>query len=300
MLSERFVDDVLRDSHALRRAMRQCDVQDCLTPSSRAAKSNMGPVFRRGCTDNVCSLRFVNTLRDPAGSLNREAKEGALRLRMRGMWNPSTRLMNSQRDILKELLQRQLELHGFAAAYEASRDALLKKQRNEEAFYHQQRENRKLSRMAAFHARQQQEIFIEESHMRQKLRDSERRKRDSTTTYMFNEAFVLAANAEFAERQAIFQDFHAQHVLIVRDAANMLQAITGLPHALYQSLTALQKKEAQHRLQLTRSYAKQYELLKTQLNCTVDHQLRKEITQVIAKESILSKLIQMPKRKSNK
>ncbi|RNF01537.1 hypothetical protein TraAM80_06908 [Trypanosoma rangeli] len=294
MLSERFVDDMLRDSHALRRAMRQCDVQDCLTPSSRAAKSNMGPVFRRGCTDNVCSLRFVSTLRDSAGGLNREAKERALRQRMRGTWNPSTRLMNSQRDILKELLQRQLELHGFAAAYEASRDALLKKQRNEEAFYHQQREKRKLSRMTARHARQQQEICIEESHMRQKLRDSERRKRASTTAYMFNEAFVLAANAEFAERQAIFQDFHAQHASIVSDAANTLQAITGLPHSVYQSLTALQKKEAQHRLQLARSHMREYEFLKTQLNCTVDHQLRAEISQVIAKEAILSKLLQIP------
>ncbi|RNF08048.1 uncharacterized protein Tco025E_07257 [Trypanosoma conorhini] len=297
MLSERFIDDMLRDSHAWRRAIKQCDVQDCLAPSSPAAKANMGPVFRRGCTDNVCSLRFVSTLRASADGLNRGAKEKALRQRMRGKWDPSTRTTNSQRDLLREILQHQLELHGFTTAYEASRDAVLEEQRRQEALYRQQRETRRLSQAAARNAAQQQELSMNESHMRQKLRDSERRKRASIAASMFTDAFVFATNTEFAERQAIFYDFQAQHASIVSEAANSLQSITGLPCSVFQSLVALQRNEAQCRKKLLSHHAKQHEFLKTEMHRAIDHQLKAEIAQVIAKEKLLTKIIQLSNQK---
>ncbi|KAF8285627.1 hypothetical protein TcG_07003 [Trypanosoma cruzi] len=297
MLSERFVDDMLRDGHAWRRALKQCDTQECLAPSSRAAKSKMGPVFRRGCTDNVCSLRFVSTLRAPADTLNSQEKERTLRQRMRGRWNPSTKPTNSQRDILLELLQRQLELHGFSTAYKESRDALLKEQREVESFYRQQRGKRKILERAARHVAQQQEIFMEESQIRQKLLDVERRKRTSIAASMFHGAFIIATNVEFAERKAIFEEFNEQYAIIVNEARHALQSITGLPYSLYKSLVSLQRREGKARGQIVLSHIKHCESLKMYMNITIDNCLKAEIAQVIAMERPFLEILQMKSKK---
>ncbi|EKF30239.1 hypothetical protein MOQ_005956 [Trypanosoma cruzi marinkellei] len=297
MLSERFVDDMLRDNHAWRRAMKQCDTQECLAPSTRAAKSNMGPVFRRGCTDNVCSLRFVSTLRASTDTLNSHEKERVLRQRMQGRWNPSTKPINSQRDILLELLQRQLELHGFSTAYKESRDTLLKEQRGMESFYRQQREKIKTLERAARHIAQQQEVSMEEYQMRQKLRDVERRKRKSIAASMFYEACIIATNVEFAERKAIFEEFNEQYAIIVSEAHDALQSITGLPYSLYHSLVSLQRREEKGRAQILLSHIKHCESLKMHMGITLDNCLKAEIAQVIAREKPFLAILQMKKKK---
>ncbi|KEG09708.1 hypothetical protein DQ04_04781000 [Trypanosoma grayi] len=287
MLGDRFINDVLRERHAWRRAMRQSDVQECLAPTSRAAKSNMGPVFRRGCTDNVCSLRFVNGLRNRDEEPGTRRRERALRQRLQECWNSSTVVSSSRPNLLLNLLLQQLESRGFSTRYEASRDDLLKTQAERVARRQKQRDAEKAAAIVQRAQVQREDVLLEESRKRRAVHDDERRKWKSIMTLMHDEDLVLLANTEFSARKRIFQENVAAYNTIEAEAQKSMQSITNLHPLLQKTYLTILQQERQKRRSLELKCTNQRDAIYTQLRHNIEYNILAEMRRATALENLL-------------
>ncbi|KAH9601147.1 hypothetical protein LSM04_003999 [Trypanosoma melophagium] len=295
ILSDRFINDMIRDNKAWRRALRQRDVQECLAPSSRAAKSNMGPVFRRGCTENVYSLRFVNFLRASDDSTtNTRERQKALQLRMQALWNPSTKISSCSSDtLLHNLLLDQLKLHGFSMGYKASRDAVLREQVREMSQRREKHNTQQIREKIENKRQKENEIYNKESQQRNFLTNKEKLNRNKIAAEMHEQELVLMINAEFTQRRKIFQEAYAQYNTITENSDKQLQSITGMSLAHLKAYFGIIRQEEKHRCSIIHLFQKQRKSMTTQLHMQFQKMLQAEIEQIAQQEKIIQQLMQL-------
>ncbi|ORC89088.1 uncharacterized protein TM35_000142990 [Trypanosoma theileri] len=286
---------MIRDNKAWRRALRQRDVQECLAPSSRAAKSNMGPLFRRGCTDNVYSLRFVNFLRaSDDSSPNTRERQKALQQRMQALWNPSTKISSCSSDtLLHNLLLHQLKLHGFSLGYKESRDAILKEQVREASQRRKKQNTQEEKERIENYRQKENEICNNEFQQRKLIMNKEKQRRDRIVADMHEQELIIMTNAEFAQRRKIFQEAYAQYNSIREEADRELQSITGISLVHLKEYFGIIQQEKDQRHNIIHLFQKQRKSMKTQLHMQLQKLVHAEIERITQQEKIIHQLIQL-------
>nr|CCC46358.1 conserved hypothetical protein [Trypanosoma vivax Y486] len=228
-ISDKFIRDMLTDRRTLQRALSRSEGQDCLGPHTRATKLNVAPVFRRGCTDNVCSLHLFNQLRSVPRLNGMQDMDFALQLRVKEAWNSSTVAQEQPEDLMVKLLKRQLRRKGFTDNYEKSYRAVVHNQSNCMRKQREEHAVRRYLRDAESARRQREEVVQGEKTQRTKIRDQEKEKRRSIQLYILNQQLVTIENNEFKSRRQIYQQYVQTIKEIQQQHQTSMKQITGIP-----------------------------------------------------------------------
>ncbi|CBH08813.1 hypothetical protein, conserved [Trypanosoma brucei gambiense DAL972] len=290
-LVERFISDIIRDPQAWQRAVTSPDNRCCLLPTSNVIRSLAGPLFRRGCVDNVSSLRFLTTLRRDTLSGGNVQRVSMKRKDLRGPWDHRTRVSEEdQPNILIQLLVRQLERNGFGTSYRKAVYSLLGKQVKEMSKKKRQHDAAATAKTMKLNARRIEHLLMEEYNERKKTCDREGRRRQALVRGFFNKASVVVENEEFIGRRTIFQDALDECFAIKTLMEGETQKLTGIPPEHQRNYFAIQQKEKHERECLLARFETQRRAIYLQLQHDIKNSIKSEIRRIMRREKHIEEL----------
>nr|CCC89258.1 conserved hypothetical protein [Trypanosoma congolense IL3000] len=289
-LVDKFIADVLRDPNAWKRAVACVDSRSRYSEKSGAIRSVAGPLFRRGTNENVSSLKFLDMLRrDDVEGVNARAVTVA-RTDVRQQWDNSKTIIDEQQDLLKQLLVRKLNRHGFFVSYQSSKAKLLEKHAREMSSRQQRYADIVVTRNIKVNSRQREHVIVKERNERQFVLEQERKARRTILRRFAKQSTVVVENEEFVERREIFRELLEVYCAIKAIMDEEMYLLTGIRPEDQHAFFAIQQMEAKERHEIIARFESQRREMFLQLQKRLKNTIQNEIKRIIRREQQIQEL----------